>query len=213
MSISVFVADDHAVIRQGLTQLLNSHADFNVVGTASDGRDAVKQASRLCPNVVIMDVAMPGMNGIEATREMLDASAAARVVILSMHSAPEYVHHALEAGARGYVHKECAVDEIANAIRTVNAGRRYLSDKIADVVAEQAVAKPGANPLALLSTRECEVLQLVVEGHSSVDIGAILHISSKTVDSYRSRLMHKLKIGNVAGLVKFAILHGLTSVE
>jgi DNA-binding NarL/FixJ family response regulator len=213
MSISVFVGDDHAVIREGLTQLLNSHADFNVVGTACDGRDTVKQALKLRPDVIIMDIAMPGMNGIEATREICDASPAAHVVILSMHSAPEYVFHALEAGAQGYVHKESAFDEIANAVRAVNTGRRYVSGKIADSVAGQVVAGFGANPLSMLSKREREVLQLVTESHSSIEIGEILHISSKTVDSYRSRLMHKLQIGDVPGLVKFAIQHGLTSIE
>lgn len=213
MPIRIFFVDDHAVIREGLAQLLSLNADFEVIGSAHNGRDAVKQILKLQPDVVIMDISMAGMNGIEATREIHDASSASRILILSMHSAPEFVIHALEAGAHGYLHKESIASEIADAVRTVHAGRRYLGRKIADVVAREVGKRPGKNPLSVLSQREREVLQLVAEGHSSVEIGKLLHLSFKTVDTYRSRLMQKLQIADIVDLVKFAILHGLIVIE
>jgi DNA-binding NarL/FixJ family response regulator len=160
-----------------------------------------------------MDIAMPQMNGIEAAREIRNRAPQARVVILSMHSSAEHVFHALEAGASGYVLKESAANEIIDAVRAVRAGHRYLSPKVAEVLADNISRGGGASPLASLSKRERQVLQLVAEGRSSAQIAATLHLSPKSVDTYRSRLMQKLHIGDVAGLVKFAIQHGLTSLE
>lgn len=213
MPITVFIADDHPVMREGLTQLLHAHTDIRVVGVAANGRNAVWQVAQLHPDVVIADIAMPEMNGIEATRQIRERWPDTRVVILSMHSTPDYIFDALEAGARAYLLKENAAGEIVNAVRAVHAGERYLCKKIADVLAEQVARRSGPNPLGRLSQREREILQLVAEGRSSAEIAGRLSLSSKTVDSYRSRLMHKLEIHDVAGLVKFAIQHGLTTLD
>jgi len=213
MPITVFVADDHPVMHEGLTHLLHAHEDIRVVGVASNGRDAVRQVSQLHPNVLIADIAMPEINGIEATRQIRERWPETRVVILSMHSTPDHLFHALEAGARGYILKENAGGEIVNAVRAVHAGERYLCKKIADVLAEQVARHSGPNPLDSLSKREREVLQLVAEGRTSVEIATKLSLSPKTVDSYRSRLMQKLQINDVPGLVKFSIQHGLTTLD
>jgi len=213
MPITVFVADDHAIVREGLASLLGGQPDIHVVGTAADGRDAVRQIAKLEPEVVVMDIAMPNMNGIEAAREIRDRLPQVRVIILSMHSSAEHVFHALEAGAQGYLLKESAAKEIIDAVRAVRAGHRYLSKKIAEVMADNISRTSAASPLESLSARERQVLQLVAEGRSSAQIAATLHLSPKSVDTYRSRLMQKLHIGDVAGLVKFAIQHGLTSLE
>jgi len=213
MPITVFVADDHAIVREGLANLLGARPDIQVVGTAADGRDTVRQVEKLKPEVVVMDIAMPRMNGIEAAREIRSRVPAARVVILSMHSSAEHVFHALEAGACAYLLKESAANEIVDAVRAAHAGRRYLSPKVAEVMADNIGRSSAASPLQSLSGRERQVLQLVAEGRSSAQIAEMLHLSPKSVDTYRSRLMQKLHIGDVAGLVKFAIQHGLTSLE
>lgn len=213
MPITVLVADDHAIVREGLVALLAAQSDIRVVGTAADGRDTVRQAETLKPEVVVMDISMPDMNGIEAAREIHRRLPAARVVILSMHSSAEHVYHALEAGARAYLLKESAANEIVAAVRAAHAGRRYLSPKIAEVIADNIGRASAASPLESLSGRERQVLQLVAEGRSSAEIAKTLNLSPKSVDTYRSRLMQKLHIGDIAGLVKFAIQHGITSVE
>ena len=213
MSITVFVADDHAIVREGLVNLLGAQPGIRVIGTAADGRGAVHEVVKLQPEVVVMDIAMPQMNGIEAARELRERVPQARVVILSMHSNAEHVFHALEAGVRGYVLKDSAAKDIVDAVRAVRAGHRYLSPKIAEVMADNISRGSAASPLASLSKRERHVLQLVAEGRSSAQIAATLSLSPKSVDTYRSRLMHKLQLSDVAGLVKFAIQHGLTSLE
>jgi DNA-binding NarL/FixJ family response regulator len=212
MSITLFIADDHAIMREGLAALLESKG-LKVLGSAGSGREAVAQVRMLKPDVVVMDISMPDMNGIEAARQIRDADAGCQVVILSMHSTAEHVFHALEAGVRGYILKESAGQEIVDAVLMVVGGRRYLSPKVASIVADQIAMRPGISPIASLSKREREILQLVAEGHSSTQIGAVLKISSKTVDTYRSRLMHKLNLDDVVGLVKFAIHHGITTLE
>jgi DNA-binding NarL/FixJ family response regulator len=213
MSIKIFIADDHAVVREGLAHLLALQRDFEIVGTAGDGREAVAEVLRLRPDAVILDIHMPEMNGIEATRQLHERLPSAAVVILSMHASPEYVFHALEAGAGAYLQKESAALEIVEAVRAVIAGRRYLSPKIAALVAEHIGRRPRGAPLDLLSRREREILQLVAEGHTSARIGERLSLSPKTVDTYRSRLMQKLGIGDVTGLVKFAIQQGLITLD
>ena len=213
MPTTVFVADDHAIVREGLASLLAAQPDIRVVGTAADGRDAVRQVLKLQPEVVIMDIAMPQMNGIDAARELRERAPQARVVILSMHSSVEHVFHALEAGASGYVLKESAGQEIIDAVRTVRAGRRYLSRSVAAAIAEGIGRGSAVSPLESLSARERQVLQLVTEGRSSAQIAEMLHLSPKSVDTYRSRVMQKLHIHDIAGLVKFAVQHGLTSLD
>ncbi len=217
MSITVLLADDHAVVRDGLRYMLEAQSDIKVVGDAANGRDAVRQAGKLCPDVVIADIAMPELNGIAAAREISEVCPGSQVIILSMHSTTEHVFRALQAGARGYLLKESAGIEVVNAVRAVHAGRRYLSDKISeqlvDDYVQQRQAAQAKSPLARLSSRERQVLQLVVEGRSSAEIAEILFLSPKTVDTYRSRLMHKLGISDLPALVKFAIQHGLTPLQ
>jgi DNA-binding NarL/FixJ family response regulator len=216
MSISVFLADDHAVVRDGLRALLEAQPDMRVIGDAANGRETARQVARLCPDVVVLDIAMPELNGIEAAREIGQVSPATQVIILSMHSTTEHVFQALQAGARGYLLKESAGMEVVNAVRAVHAGQRYLSQKISDSMIDDYIRQRQAaqsSPLACLSPRERQVLQLVAEGKSSAEIADILSLSLKTVETYRSRLMHKLGISDLPGLVRFAIQHGLTPLE
>jgi DNA-binding NarL/FixJ family response regulator len=217
MSITVFLADDHAVVRDGLRFLLDAQDDIEVIGDAANGRETVRQVAKLCPDVVLIDIAMPDLNGIEATHRIGEACPSTQVIVLSMHSTKEHVHRALQAGARGYVLKESAGAEVIRAVRVVHAGHRYLSQKIADQViddyARQRETAEAEDPLARLTPREREILPLVVEGKSSAEIAETLFISPKTVETYRSRLMHKLEIGDLPSLVKFAIRHGLTPLE
>lgn len=210
-AIKVLVVDDHTVVRDGLCSLLNAQEDIKVVGVAADGREALKEAERLHPDVVLMDVAMPRLNGIEATRRFRKVLPSIKVLILSMHQSGEYVHRALEAGAWGYLLKESAGPEVAAAIRAVHAGRRHLSARITETVLEQYVKNcSAAGPLDSLSSREREILQLVVEGRTSAEIAGEVALSTKTVETYRSRIMRKLGIEDLPALVKFAIQHGIT---
>jgi DNA-binding NarL/FixJ family response regulator len=212
MTIAVFLADDHAVVRDGLRLLLEAQPNITVVGDAANGRDAVRQARILKPDVLVLDVAMAGLNGIEATHQIRVIRPSTQIVILSMHANPEYVARAFQAGALGYVLKEATGLEVTAAVQAVYAGKRYLSRKIA----EMGYSDPRSyeeNPLDCLSEREREVLQLTVEGRSSTQIADILALSPKTVETYRSRLMHKLELDDLPSLVKFAIRHGLTSLE
>ena len=217
MTIRVFLADDHEMVRDGLGFLVEAEEDMTVVGKASDGREAVKRVLEMNPHVVVMDIAMPGLNGIEATRQILEASSTVAVVILSMHATSEHIYRALQAGARGYVLKESAGRELVEAVRAVHKGRRYLTQKITEMMVDDYVrqrqAPSGQSPLEKLSSREREILQLVVEGKSSVQIAEGLFISSKTVETYRSRLMLKLGVRDLPSLVKFAIQHGLTTLH
>ena len=213
MSISVFLADDHAVVRDGLWALLDAESDINVIGDAEDGREAARQVAQLRPDVVIMDIAMPVLNGIESTLEIRVVCPSTRVIILSMHSTTEHVIRALQAGAYGYLLKDSAGVELVDAVRTVHAGHRYLSPKITDSLVDQLVQQPETvieSPLMSLSPREREVLQLAVEGKTNAEIAESLSLSIKTVGTYRSRLMVKLDIHDLPGLVKFAIRHGMT---
>jgi DNA-binding NarL/FixJ family response regulator len=212
-TISVFIADDHAIIREGLAALLVAQPDIRIAGTAGNGREALAGVLQAKPAVVIMDIAMPEMNGIEAARQIHAALPQARIVILSMHAGAEHVFQALEAGARGYLLKESAAKEIVDAVRTVQLGRRYLSAKVAEVLADRVGRRTAVSPLESLSARERQILKLVADGLSSVRIAEMLHLSPKTVDTYRSRLMEKLNLSDIASLVKFAIQHGLTSLD
>jgi DNA-binding NarL/FixJ family response regulator len=216
MSIAVFIADDHTVVRDGLRLLIETQSDMKVVSEASNGREAARQVLRTKPDVVIMDIAMPELNGVEATRQIHENCPATKVIILSMHSSSEHIFQALKAGAHGYLLKESAGMEVISAIRVVHSGKRYLSDKINDQMIDEYILNreivETGSPLSKLSSREREILQLVVEGKSSADIAQTLFLSPKTVETYRSRLMQKLGISDLPGLVKFAIQHGITTL-
>jgi len=215
--IRVLLADDHAVVRDGLRMVLEAQPDINVVGDAANGKEAVRQAEELQPDIVIMDILMSELNGIEATRKICEVNPNTRIVILTMHTSCEHVHRALKAGAEGYVLKESAGREVVNAVRLVHGGHRYLSQKIMDTMVDEYIRLredlPEKSPLERLTPREREVLQLVVEGKSSKEIGKILFLSPKTVETYRSRLMGKLGVENLTNLIRFAVEHGLTSSE
>ncbi len=217
MKIKVFIADDHTVVRDGLRALLEAQPEITVVGDASDGRQAVSQVMALNPDVVIMDINMPELNGIDATHQILEHSSKVGVIILSILGTTEHVFRALQAGARGYLLKESAGREVVDAVLAVASGKRYLSQPITETLVvdyvrqrEQAQEK---TPLDALSPREREILKLVLEGKSSAEIGKQLFLSAKTVETYRSRMMRKLGISDLPGLVKFAIQHGLISLS
>jgi two-component system, NarL family, response regulator NreC len=211
MTIRVLLADDHSILRDGLAALLGAQEGITVVAHAQNGREAVRKAAELKPDVAIMDIVMPELDGIEATRLIHKSSALTQIVILSMYSTTEHIFRALQAGAKGYLLKEAAGAELVVAVRSVHAGRRYLSQQITETVLDDYLRDhQPSDPLGRLSSRERQILQLVAAGKSTADIAAALCLSPKTVDTYRSRLMQKLDIDCFAGLVKFAIANGLT---
>jgi len=217
VSTRVLLADDHAVLLDGLQLLLATQPDLEVVGTAANGRQALHLVEQLDPDVVVMDIAMPELNGIEATRQIRALCPRTQVIMLSIHHTPEHIARALRAGARGYVLKESAGDEVVEAIQRVHGGRRYLSpgaeDTLLDYYLLHHEPQEESDPWALLSGREREVLQLVVEGRSPTEIADILSLSLSTVKSYRSRILQKLGVRNLPDLVKLAIQHGLISLD
>jgi len=215
MNINVMIADDHAIVRDGLRYLLEAQGDIKVVGEAANGREALKKVNELKPDIVIMDIVMAELNGIEATEQICKYHPHTRVIMLSMRSSTEPILRSLKAGASGYLLKEAAGRELVNAIYAVHEGKRYLSSKVSDqMVGAYLNREEGlTDPLSTLSQREREVLQLVVEGKTSAEIANMLFLSIKTVKTYRSRLMAKLGIKDIPSLIKFAIQHGITSIE
>lgn len=214
MTLSIVLADDHTIVRDGLRALLEMQPDMRVVGVAATGRAAVQLVQQHQPSLILLDIAMPELNGIEAARQIADLYPETQIVMLSMHSTSEHVYQALQAGARGYLMKESAGAEVVAAVRAVCAGQRYLSQKIADTVVDEYIRhRQATSPLESLSAREREILQLIVEGQSSAAVGAALALSPKTVETYRTRLMHKLGVSDLPALVKFAVQHGLTPVQ
>lgn len=214
MTISVFLVDDHRVLRDGLRILLESQEDIEVIGEAEDGSRAIADITRKKPDVVLMDITMPELNGIDAAQVIHGNLPDTKIVILSIHSDLEHIFRALKAGAQGYLLKESAGSEVIAAVRSVYLGRRYLSPGIRDAVTEAYIHdRQVQSPLELLSKREREVLQLTVEGHSSAAIAEKLELSSKTIDTYRSRLMGKLNVHDLPELVRFAIKHGITPID
>ncbi len=217
MEIKVFLSDDHTIVRDGLKALMEGEKNISVIGQADNGRDAVQQVQKLEPDIVIMDIAMPGLNGIEATLQILESCPSTRVIILSMHSGKEHISRALQAGAQGYLLKESAGQEVVTAVKSVCSGKRYMSNRITETViesyADRRKGKSEQSPLDRLSSREKEVLQLVVEGKTSADIAEIIYLSRKTVETYRSRLMQKLGVRDLPGLVKLSIKHGITTID
>jgi DNA-binding NarL/FixJ family response regulator len=214
MVIKVFLASDHLILVDSLQVLIEAQRDIKVTGTATDGYEAVKRAGKLRPNVAILDIGLPKLNGIEATSQICSLAPSTRVIILAMNASPEYIHRALQAGAKGYLPKEASGTEVINAIRVVAEGQHHLSQTIAATIVEDYVnGNRPIGPLESLSPRERQVLQLVVEGKSSTQVANVLALSPKTVETYRSRIMQKLDIRNLPGLVKFAIQQGITSLE
>lgn len=214
MAIKVLIADDHGVVAEGLRFVVGSQEDMEVIACVQDGREAVRLAIETRPDVVLIDHAMPLLNGTEAARLIRERFPETRVIILSMHSDRVHVLRALQAGATGYVVKKSAAKEVVKAIREVHQGGRYLSRELADGVIDEIVQKPTPeNPLDCLSSRERQVLQMLAEGHAVPDIAAALSLSPKTVHTYRTRMMEKLDIHDFATLVRFAIQYGVTPLE
>jgi len=213
--ISVIVVDDHHLVRQGIRSLLEKAEDIQVVGEAADGIEALKLAQKLKPDVVVMDILMPNMNGTQAAERMRSLMPAPRVILLTMYSDTTLVQQALRYGVRGYLLKRSVVEELLLAVRAAAHGDLYLSPAISSLLVESNM-KPdrGLNSrLAGLSPREIEVLELIAQGHTSASIGKVLGISEKTVEKHRSSLMGKSGIHDVAGLVRFAIKHNLVSLD
>jgi DNA-binding NarL/FixJ family response regulator len=216
MTTRILLADDHRILRQGLRGLLAGEKDFEVVAEAENGRAAVEMAERLVPHVVVMDIGMPDLNGIDATRQIMERVPSVRVIALSAYADRRLIAEILKAGASGYLLKESAFEELAEAIRTAAAKKVYLSPKIAAELVDDYVrmAKdPGPSVFESLSPREREVLQLIAEGHSTKEVARILKVSVKTVETHRRQLMNKLELFSVAELTRYAIREGLISLE
>ena len=215
--IRVLIADDHAVVREGLRKLLEEQTDMNVIGEANDGLLTVKKAKSLKPDVALIDIQMPGLNGLEAVNLIKEAVPEIEVVLLSMHKKDAYVHQALVAGAKGYVLKASPTSDVLEAIRTVHRGEYYLSSKVNSnlitAFLQSKTEKPVATGYDLLSEREQQVFRLLVEGKSSAEIADILCISSKTVEKHRANTMKKLDIHNMVEMVKYAIKIGVIGPE
>jgi DNA-binding NarL/FixJ family response regulator len=206
--ITILLADDHSVVRQGFRRILESQADMEIVGEAGNGREAIERATELGPDVVVMDVAMPELNGIEATRRLMETSPHTRVLALSMHKDAVYVREILRAGARGYLLKDAIDADLLAAVRAVARGEAYLSPAIADSVLTD-YRQHVTDPIDLLTTREREVLQLIAEGKTNKEIATDLKLSIYTVDAHRGRIMEKLNLHSTGELVRFALRKGL----
>jgi two-component system, NarL family, response regulator NreC len=216
MSIRIILADDHVILRHGLSKSLQMENDIEVIAQANDGRSTVQLAQELSPDIIIMDIGMPDLNGIEATRQIVKNSPKIKVIALSMHSAKKFIVEMFKAGASGYLLKDCEFDELVNAIRTVASGNKYISPSISNILVETCVTdEPNKKESAFttLTRREREILQLLAEGRTTKQIAKRLHISPKTVEVHRLNLMNKLNIDNVAQLTKYAIQEGLTLLD
>ncbi len=214
MTIKVLIADDHDVVAEGLRFVVEAQPDMEVTACVQDSREAVRRSIEACPDVVLIDHAMPELNGTEATRMIRSRCPNTRVIVVSMYSNQIHVLRALQAGANGYVVKKSAAKEIVVAIRAVHNGGRYLSAELLDIVIDQVVRKVAADdPLKRLSSRERQVLQMLAEGHSTSAIAIALTLSPKTVETYRTRLMDKLEIHDLAHLIKFAVQQGITPLD
>lgn len=211
MPLRLLLADDHTMFRQGLRALLEKLHDFEIVGEAASGREAIDLATRLMPHVVLMDIAMPDMNGVEATRQIRNSESPPKVVALSMQSDGAVIRRMFQAGASAYLLKDCPFDELSTALRTVVAGRTYVSPAIADTMVRQIAARDPLPPV--LTPKEREVLQLLAEGRSTKEIAALLSLSAKTVDSHRQHIMDKLNIHNIAELTRYAIREGISFLD
>jgi DNA-binding NarL/FixJ family response regulator len=206
--IRILLADDHAVVRQGFKMILAEQPDMEIIGEAGNGREVVELAERLRPDVVVMDVAMPELNGIEATRRLRESMPHTRVVALSMHKDSVYVREILRAGARGYLLKDSMAADLVSAVRTVAAGEGYLSPGVSNAVLDD-YRRHVTDPIDLLTSREREVLQMLAEGKTNKEIASVLNLSVYTVDAHRGRIMEKLNLHSINELVRFAVRNGL----
>ena len=216
MSIRVLLGDDHRIMREGLRSLLEKEPDIELVGEAEDGRSTLELASRLKPQVVVMDISMPDLNGIDATRKLLEKLPSVKVLALSMHTDQRFIEGMLRAGATGYLPKDCASEELVRAIRTVLSNQTYLSPSIADVVRRDYLSQRREADISVsgvLTEREREVLQLMAEGKNTKEIASRLQVSVKTIETFRQHIMQKLNLHSLAELTKYAIREGLTSLE
>lgn len=216
MGIRIILADDHKIVREGIKALIEKKPGFEVIAEADNGRTTIQLTKELSPDAVIMDIAMPDMNGIEATREIIEKVPDVKIIALSMHSDIRFVVEMLKAGASGYLLKDCASEQLVNCIRTVTKNRTYLSPDIADSVIKdysRLLSKENLSVFSLLTNREREALQLLAEGKTTKEIANRLKISAKTVETYRQNIMNKLDIHSIAELTKYAIREGLTSLE
>lgn len=207
--IRVLLADDHTIVRQGLKLILAAHADLEVVGEAANGNEAVELARKLHPDIVLIDVAMPELNGIDATKKMVQADPRLKVLVLSMHKEGVYVREILRAGARGYILKDAIDTELLNAVRSVARGDGYISPAVSGALLSD-YRKNVTDPLDLLTNREREVLKFIAEGKTNKEIATVLNLSVYTVDSHRGKVMEKLNLHSTGELVRFAIKHGVT---
>jgi two-component system, NarL family, response regulator NreC len=214
--IRVLIAEDHLLVRAGIRALLEKAGDIHILGEASNGQEAVDQVRELKPDVLIMDIMMPRLNGIQAAEQIQSLKLSTYILLLSMYSDAGFVHKALQCGVKGYVLKSSVSDELILAVRTVAGGERFLSSPISELIEEGTVhlhAPVEDDPFATLSPREKEVMKLIAEGYTSVEIGRLLFISDKTVEKHREKLMRKLNVRNLAGLVRLAIKHHLVDLE
>ena len=215
--MKVLLAEDHTIVRKGLRSLLDAERGIEVIGEAEDGREAVEKVQRLRPDVVLMDITMPGLNGLEATRQIKKRFPEVKVLILTMHANEEYIHQVLQAGASGYVVKQAVVTELVSALQAVHRGDSFLSPSVCGRIVEEYIRRAEAmvekDSYEKLTDREREVLQLIAEGHSNRGIAELLSISVKTVETHRAHLMDKLGIHNRAELIKYAIRKGVISLD
>lgn len=214
MGLRIIIADDHKIMREGLRTLLERHEEFQIIAEAGDGRTAVRIADELNPDLVVMDTIMPDLNGIEATRQIIGRNPKIKVIALSMYSDKQFVMQMLQAGASGYILKDCVFKELVYAIQSVVDGYIYLSPKINTILLKEQVFETrevNSSVFTLLSNREREVLQLIAEGKSTKEIAEALFVSVKTIETHRQQIMNKLNIHSIAGLTKYAIREGLTS--
>lgn len=216
MKTKIMLVDDHKIVREGLRKLLEQHADLVIVGEAENGRTAVERALELKPDVVVMDISMPEMNGIEASRRILAACGKIKIVALSMYSDRRFVAEMVNAKVSGYLLKECAHGELVNAIRAVMTNQIYFSPQITSILVEDyqaRMARPAAIDPSPLTARERESLQLLAEGKTTKEIASVLNVSDKTIETYRQQMMKKLNLHSIAQLTKYAIREGLTTLE
>jgi DNA-binding NarL/FixJ family response regulator len=215
MSIKIMIVDEHKILREGLSTLIAKQPDMEIVGEATDGREALDLADRLSPDLILMDVTMPNLNGIEATRKIKSKNPDIEIIALSLHSDRRYVLGMIDAGASGYLLKECAFEELVRAINTVMDKKKYLSPEISDILIEEYVKKNAQGKPTIyvkLTPREREILQLISEGRNTKEIAGRLYISIKTVETHRRHIKKKLKVESIAELTKIAIKEGLTSI-